>query len=270
MATIDNLYSLNYVVMNVLAKINKPEKNLYMRLLQFANNGFRRLNLADGMPVTMKTVTLPVDAATNTAILPNDYVDYYKIGLCINGVLVNFDMNDSLCLDSAEPASVCSCEEIAESISTCCNGSGGSAFSGGDSAYGTWYYPYYSYWHNGQFVAGAYGVGAGYRHGGYKINIPANKIQFDSCVTASEIVLEYKSSGLTGDGNAIIEQTAIPALIAYVQMEYNESVKDKYWAEKYRRAFVAEAGAMFKREGALSYSEWLSLFRSLTYSSPKR
>lgn len=265
--TINNVYSLNYVVQNVLAKINKPEKNLYIRLLQFANNGFRELNLADGMPVTMKTVTLPVDHATNTAILPDDYLDYYKIGLCINGKLVNFDMNDSLCLDSADAPSVCACDSatISTDIANCCNGS---VLGGG--AYGTWYYPYYSYYHNGQFVAGAYGVGAGYKHGGYKINLPANKIQFDSCVTAHEIVLEYKSSGLTGDGNAIIEQTAIPALIAYVQMEYNEAIKDKYWAEKYRRAYVTAASGMFKRQNALSYNEWLSLFRSLTYQTPKR
>jgi hypothetical protein len=181
-------------------------------------------------------------------------------------------MNDSLCLDSSSPESVCACsaEEISRSIDNCaCSGSD-LGFIGANSTLGTWYYPYYSYWHNGQFVGGAYGVGAGYRHGGYKINIPANKIQFDSCVTASEIVLEYKSSGLTGDGNAIIEQTAIPALTAYVQMEYNESIKDKYWADKYRRAFVSESAAMFKRENALSYSEWLSLFRALTYSTPKR
>lgn len=266
-STQNNIFDLNYIVKNVLAKVNKPEKNLYMRLLQFANNGFRRLNLADGMPVTMKTETLPVDQATNTAILPNDYLDYYKIGLCINGVLVNFDMNDSLCLGSAAPASVCACsiDEIASNIAQCCNGSGG-----GFEAFGTWYYPYYSYYHNGQFVAGAYGVGAGYRHGGYKINIPANTIQFDSCVTAPEIVLEYKSSGLTGDGNAIIEQTAIPALTAFVQMEYNEAIKDARWAQYYRRIWVSESAAMFKRKNALTYNEWLSLFRSMTFQIPKR
>lgn len=269
MSVTDNIYTLDYCVQSTLADIDQTETKAYLRHLKWANDAFRRLNLADGLP-TMKTVTLPVDQATNTAILPNDYIEYSKIGICVNGVLINFDLNDSLCLDSAEPASVCACsdEEITTTIQTCCNGGG----YGGDG-WGTWYYPYYSSWHNGQFVAGIYGVGAGFNRGGYKINLEANKIQFDSCVTAQEVVLEYKSSGLSSDGNAIVQQTAIPAILAYIHWRrclFSKDMAVKRDAENHRRSWVAESSAMFKRKEALTYTEWLQLFRKLTYQTPKR
>jgi hypothetical protein len=265
MSIADNIYTLEYCVNSTLADIDKTESKAFLRHLKWANDAFRRLNLADGLP-TMKTVTLEVDSSTNTAILPNDYIEYSKIGLCVNGVLVNFDMNDALCLDSAEADSVCACtdEEITAGIEACCNGIGSE---------GTWYYPYYSQYHNGQFVAGIYGAGAGFRHGGFKINLEANKIQFDSCVTASEVVLEYKSSGMSTDGNAIVQQTAIPAIEAYIhwkRCKFSKDTMEKRDTEMHRRTWVAESSAMFKRKNALTYSDWLSLFRKLSFQSPKR
>jgi hypothetical protein len=265
MGATDNVYDLNYCVNSTLADIDKTEGKAYIRHLKWGNDAFRRLNLADGLP-TMATVTLPVDQATNTVTLPNNFIEYSKIGLCVNGVLVNFDMNDSLCLDSAEPGSVCACteEEITTGIEACCNGDGG---------YDTWYYPYFSQYHNGQFVAGIYGVGAGFKHGGFKINLEANKIQFDSCVTADEIVLEYRSSGLSSNGNAIVQQTAIPAITAYIhwrRCKFSKDSTDKRDEEGHRREWVSESAAMFKRKNALTYNEWLSLFRKLTFQTPKR
>jgi hypothetical protein len=265
MSLVDGVYDLNYCTASTLADIDKTESKAYLRHLKWANDAFRRLNLADGLP-TMKTVTLEVDQATNTVTLPNDYIEYSKIGLCVDGVLLNFDLNDSLCLDSASPTSVCTCsdEEISTAISTCCNGG---------VVDGSWYYPYYSSWHNGQFVAGIYGVGAGFNRGGYKINLEANKIQFDSCVTATEIVLEYKSSGLSSDGNAIVPQTAIPPILAFIHWKrclFSKDPFEKRDAEAHRRSWVAESSAMIKRKNTLTYTEWLQLFRKLTYQTPKR
>jgi len=268
MSIVNNVYDLNYCVNSTLADIDKNETKAYLRHLKWANDAFRRLNLAGGLP-TIKTATLVVDKATNTVTLPNDYISYTKIGLCINGHLLNFDMDDTLCLQSAEPASVCPCsdEEISTAIQGCCNGNWG-----GDS-WASWYYPFYSQWHNGQYVAGIYGAGAGFRRGGYKINLEANKIQFNSCVTADEIVLEYKSSGLSTDGNAVVPQDAIPPILAYIHWRrclFSKDIMEKRDAEMHRRSWVTESAAMFKRQNALTYSEWLSLFRSLTYQTPKR
>lgn len=271
MSVENGIFDLNYCVQSTLADIDKGEGKAYLRHLKWANDAFRRLNLASGLP-TMKTVTLTMDTATNTVTLPQDYIEYSKIGVCRNGVLVNFDMNDSLCLQSADAASVCECssEEISTTIDTCC---GNDIWMGDSANWGTWYYPYYSSWHNGQFVAGIYGVGAGFNHGGYKINLEAWKIQFDSCVTATEVVLEYKSSGLSGDGNAIVPQTAIPPIIAYIHWKrclFSRDVMDRRSAESHRLTWVAESSAMFKRKNALTYNEWLQLFRAATYQTPKR
>lgn len=263
-----NIYSLDYVVRSCLADIDEPDSSpLYTKFLKWANDGYRRLNLAGLMPITMKSVVLDVDSATNTAELPNDYLYYLKIGLCIEGRIVNFDLADSLCLSPNEMnACPCSDEEIEQGINN--------ILATGDNWTGaSWYFPYYQHYHNGQFVAGFYGNGAGFYHGGYKINKTTNRIQFDSFVRAPRITLEYVSSGVNSTGDAIIEQTAIPALMAYVHKQRCAFSKDRNEMMKYgmySNIFTKEARGLNTRQNALTTAEWYQLFRKFTYQTPKR
>lgn len=263
------IYDLKYCVNSVQADLELPEGKQYLRLLKFAIDAFRRLNLAGQLP-TIKTETLEVDKATNTVIIPQDYVSYTKIGICCNGYFINFDIADNLCLQAPGQPTACACDdEIAETITKCCEG--GEGWAGDNVA--SWYYPYYSHVHNNQFVAGFYGMGAGFRHGGYKINLEAGIIQFDSCVRADEVVLEYVSTGIGGDGNATIPQGAIGAICARIHemnclLSRDPMVRQN--SSTWNRKWVAESSAFVKRNNALNYTEWLTLFRDLTYATPKR
>ena len=52
-----NIYSLDYVVRSCLADIDEPDSSpVYTKFLKWANDGYRRLNLAGLMPITMKSV----------------------------------------------------------------------------------------------------------------------------------------------------------------------------------------------------------------------
>lgn len=266
-----NVYTLAYVVDSCLADINETEGMRFMQFLKWAIDGYRKLNLSSLLP-NIKSVMLDVDPSTNTAKLPIDFIDYTKIGLCVNGVILNLDMHDELCLHDYA-TSVCGCTDsdintAIENVNSNVIGSGGYAWVGD-----TWFYPYYQHYHNGQFTAGYYGLGAGFGKTGYRINRELNCIQLNSNIQSGKILLEYKSSGLDATGNAIVPQTALLALQAWVhyrRLTFSTDRNDKMQAELFRRQFVNEGGNMALRQSALSKAEWVQLFRRFNYQTPKR
>lgn len=272
------IYSLDYIVSSCLADIGEPDTSpLYIQMLKWANDGYRRLNLAGLMPITFKTVTLDIDFATNTAVLPDDYDTYLKIGIVCNGVLINFAACDNIYLRDTSIQVCKTPEEIRRQIDVCCGtvsqaeGAATDIISGWGGV--SWFYPYYQHYHNGQFMAGYYGVGAGFNNGGFKINLQTGRIQFDSCVRLQQVVMEYISTGINSTGDALIQQTSIPALMAFVHKQrcsFSRDMKDKQDYNKFANQFTREQRALNSRQNALTLTEWYKLFRSVTYQTAKR
>jgi hypothetical protein len=182
----------------------------FMKFFQWATNGYREMNKANVIQSTIKSVNLPLNEF-NEAILPGDYYDYIKIGLCCHGYIVNFDKNDSICLERKAP---CCIEDIKCCMDTVNNGNAYLWFFGN-----SWQWGYMPYQHNGQFTAGYYGRGEGFYHGGYRIDAEKGVIKFDKCVRAEHVVLEYQSSGGIEQGNAFVPDMCIEALRHYVQWQ---------------------------------------------------
>lgn len=283
---IDGTFSIDYCVNSVLADLELPESKKYLQFLKFGVDAFRRLNLAGIMP-TVKTKRLEIDPFTHTARIPNDFVRLNKLGVMCGGHLINFDIDYSLALKSPNQIDTCPCspQEIKRQMEEmCCRGEGNNQASSTtpptaqqqyfdtDAAL-SWYYPFYSRWHNGQYTAGFFGMGAGFRRGGYLTNTEANIFQFDPCLHIDEVVLEYISTGIDESGNAIIPQNAIEAICAFIHERNCAVSKDqatKQMTAYWNRKWVAAATSMVKREQALSYDEWVLLFRTYTYQIPKR
>lgn len=274
-----NLYNLDYVVRSCLADIDEPDTSpLYMKMLKWANDGYRRLNLAGLMPVTMKSIYIDVDLATNTFELPNDYLYYIKIGMCYKGHVINLVADENICIRPDDPkACECDSELIANRIRYGCDCIDGNAVDGqqqfGDWFNVTWYYPYYQHYHNGQFTAGYYGRGAGFYGNGFRVDAANNRIQLDSCIRMDKVYMEYASSGLNETGDAIIPQDAIPALQAFIHKQrcaFSRERTDKQQYPQFANLFRVEHRAMASRQQALTGAEWYNLFRNLTYQTPKR
>ena len=308
---VTGLYTLDYCCNSVLADLGLPKGKEYIRFLKWGVDGFRRLNLAGQLP-TIKSATLAIDPHTMTARIPDDFVSLIKLGVCCHGHLINFDIDNSLCLRKPNQINTCPCtaEEINQTINQYCGCDGEdmtgefynanpnsnlpvskpAGMCGGDTMYGnstnagpewdgvsessSWYYPFYSRWHNGQYTAGFYGMGAGFRRGGYMLNLEANLIQFDCQIRRlDEVVLEYVSTGIDETGNAIIPQGAIGAICAYIHERrclMSKDAVDKQMAGTWNRKWTNEATALVKRNEALSYDEWVLLFRTYNYQTPKR
>ena len=260
-----SFYNIDYVVRDVMMdcgmSVSSPH---YIQFTKWAINAYRRLNLAGVMP-TLKCVQISIDSTSNTAPLPDDFVDYYKIGLCCGGYLLNFSVNDSICLPVGSSSCPCDIDQLTYATEQC---------NAGTYDYNTqWFYPYYQYSHNGQMMNGIYGAGAGFYAGGSRIDTERNLIQFDSTVTASAIVLEYRSNGLGDPTGSIVPEYALPAMREYLHWQrcrFSRDAYDRQMANEHRTTYSNYAMAMNAFGQSDTYSEWLQTFRDYTYQLPKR
>lgn len=202
------VYDLWYIVESVKADIGITTQKHDLRFFKWAIDGYRELNCYNILP-TMKTVTIDVDAS-GVAILPQDcdYWNIIKIGICINGSIINFWANDKICLK--RETGCCDVQQISKTINNIMNG----------TCLYDYYWYYLPYYHNGQFVAGLYGVGEGFYGGGFRYDEERGVLQFEPSLSARQIIIEYKSNGeLDIHGNAYIPEIAIRPLRNYVHRE---------------------------------------------------
>ena len=100
--------SLAYVVSSVMTDIGVSDEKHYVRFLKWAVDGYRKMNLHGLLP-TIRSIELEIDKSTNSANIPDDYIEYLKIGVCRNGYMYNFDYNSKICLPR-DGESHCPCE----------------------------------------------------------------------------------------------------------------------------------------------------------------
>jgi hypothetical protein len=242
---------------------------MYKPLLQYAINGLLDINLFVGDQI--KVAYLPVNQNTKTAELPLDYIRYTKIGYNDGGVIALFGLNRGLMM--ARDVDDCG-NQTNENTSNCgANTSGGSSnqLSNLIHPYSGYYYaPHYR---NGQFVGELFG-GAGGRHndGEFRIDHQNRQIVFNSEIQAEEIIIEYKSSGVSSDGSTCIPREYVPAIKAYVHWQRRE-YKDKV-AQSVKDSLMGRYYSQFEQlknlNLAFTLSEYLDSTRGTYKQTPKR
>ena len=260
---ITGIVNLDYIVNRVLMDLDDYSNTKYLKFLQYAIDGYTDLQLYTMQNV--KVAYLPVND-NKTVDLPNDFIEYTKIGYDAGGVFRTLGHNEDLMLPRAtddcgnvtnDNADVCATEELIIP---------GGVFPGS----GFYWSPHYR---NGQYVGELYS-GAGDEHidGRYRLDRDRGQIAFNSAMDADTIILEYKSSGVNGDGSTNIPRQCAPALIAYVhwqRREYNDKVAG---GEKMRlqQRYIVEYEKLRDLEFSFTYSEYISSRREGYNSIPKR
>jgi len=269
---IDGYYDLDYCVNSVLADMGETSKRHYQRFLNYAVEAYRRLNLGNMVAPTIKTVKLDIDSNTKTAQLPDDYVDYLKVGYSCGGIIINLDYNDDLRFELSNDIfpDACDCESELNQCQLLTQQQGLGQDFGGYPFYSNYWY-YASYWHNGQYTAGYYGYGAGHFRNAYRINKEKWQIQFDSYIKADFVILEYTANGLA-NGNAPIEETHIIAIKNYIQWRncLNDPTKNRLEAQLWERMWKQEVRGIIARASALTAHDWRQTYRRTLIATPKR
>lgn len=262
-------FDLWYIVNSAKQDIQAKGTSNDLLFLKWAIDGFRELNNYNLVLPSGRSVKLELDE-NNEVYLPDDFVDYYKIGLCVGGYIINFDLNETICLERGGP---CPCEEIEQTLRT--------GYCDTNNFWRTGC-QYLGYVENGQYVAGVYGQGAGFYRGGYRIDWEMRKIKFDRFVSATHIILEYKSDGGIGEyGNAFIPEILIRPLTAFVHRQRctfaSENATNKFksqmmvsqaikFGERYVNGVKAAAAKMY----GMTVDEMLATWRASIKQTPKR
>lgn len=267
-------FTLSYCVNSVLADLDETSKRHYQKFLHYAIQGYRRLNLGNLVETSIKTAKLDIDTNTKTACLPNDYVQFLKVGYSCGGTIINLDYNASLMnqLSDAIYPDACECQDMLNQCQQL-------AMSGElQTGYGYpnlpwlnsyWYYsPYY---HSGQYVSGYYGLGAGRMRNSYNINKEKWEIQFDSYIKADYVIMEYISNGVDC-GDAYIEESLIPAITAYIHWKaiLHDPTKNRLEARMFEDMWKRESRGVIARKAALTSWDWTQTWRRSINALPKR
>jgi hypothetical protein len=234
--------------------------------LQCAIECLRKMQQFEMIDTAVKSVRLPVTNDNNnhkTVNLPKDYYDFIRIGTCHNGIMINFDKNDSLCLDVDN----CPCASESEIIAIQNN-----ILNSQDNGYPTWWYPLWGQPYSYSYTIGSYGIGPGFYHGGYKLDLAKQQIILDAYVHAEEIVLEYIGDFVNDMGNALVPETYVQAVVKYIDfMRCDSSIDSKLYnraATKYNQ-WYAEIRDINSKQQKLNKAQWVQLLRAYTYLGVK-
>lgn len=182
---------ISYAVRLVQNDYGESTQHRYQQYLQWAINSFNELRYKVLRGIEVEYIKLNKNGI---AKLPPDYHDYRKVGVIINGVVLNLSINKDITKYVENPNKEIPCpEDITTAISQMNYG-----INVGDILYGRT--PYEGHYRNGMFVGEMYGYGGGYNDAGYfQIDKQRGLIQVNSIRNDAEFVLEYLSDGKVGE-----------------------------------------------------------------------
>lgn len=206
-------YSIDSVIKNVLLRRGYPI-HFYLDFLISGKDGVRQLAI-DSMPI-INTVLLPL-SASNAAQIPDDFVDYTKIGIrvgqMVKPLVEKSSINRLVYYGSAGTPD--KYNGITDIPSATNSGLAEPYLFGWDTV--TWD----SY---GEYVGRQYGFrGSGSEWDSFAIIPERGEIQCDENLDVSAIVVEYVSDGMSADAASKIHAYAVDTLEAYMIWQFKEN-----------------------------------------------
>lgn len=218
------------------------------QLMMYGKQAIRD-EIALGLSASIKSIKLTVDTTLNTVTLPNDYLEYTKIGVLDENCQVRvLGLNDkinfagSIALDGNNDPILDS-----DGIETLTAKSCTPTVSTDDDLSGLFFNNYYENFNNGRL----FGLGGGQNSlGYYRFNKMDNRIELDSQFGYSNIILEYiADETMTSDPQVPVEaEDFVRSYIYYrsVVRKNNVPQSEKSEAERRQRNSKKTANFRFK------------------------
>lgn len=244
---------LDEIIKSLLIQMGEQTEHKYMQMLDIGIRGVKEL--AFDVTQSVKAVSLPINDNL-TVDLPCDFVNYRRIGVCINGGLESLGLDTEMCIapnydGCGDPIAVATTSNNIESIESV-----------------SWITDY----RGGENIGGAYGIGGGNNSRGYyRINKETNQIVLSSDFSGDSIVLEYISDGSGDTGTFEIHVFAEEAVRAYMWWKHLQRKKYVSGQEKElaRRDFYNEKRIATARFSSFNKEEALQASRKNNKQSPK-
>jgi len=174
----------------------------------------------------IRSLKLTVDTSNNTIELPDDYVDWSKVGVVgSDGIVYVLGENKNINYSQAyqdgfgvkvtdsEDANDADGDGVFDRIDDKTPTNSGSPSSSDDVTQGFNSYIFRNYVYGAS--NGLYGIGGGHLYGGFRVNLDQNRIELESNDSISEIVIEYVADEARSK-NPSVHVYLEEALISYV------------------------------------------------------
>lgn len=176
--------TIGSIVDDVLNDLGIYTEENYVRYKQFVIRGVAEINLFHLR--NTKTVTLPI-SAINTVNLPDDFIDYTSIAICVDGREWTLTLNENICITDDTD---CSVEQ-------------------GNTGYEEIVSP-----------TPSYGASGGYNVSYYRIDKQRNRIVLQKSIPGADIKLTYITNGIDYNNETLIPLVARESLIAYTHWKH--------------------------------------------------
>jgi hypothetical protein len=218
--------SLAYVVRSLQNKQKVFNNVDYMHLLQLAIDAVSELNVITLDTIETAFITI---GDTNALELPNDYIDYVKIGFVgCNGCIWTLKLNNDLVRYPVQECGVPLdrvlggfCEQFPEQFPTPTDG-----------------YYFGTGFHQGNTLPLYYGIGGGFS-AGYRIDRQGRYLLISGLPKGTVICLEYKSTGIKIGETTYIPRQAVNTIHCHIMMteqDFGNIQSGTDWTRKFHSA----------------------------------
>lgn len=217
-----SLEAITQIASDFCEDIGDSTERGHLRYQKKLLKAFKKLNLYVSPCVEVESQIFPVNGEVQFE-LPCNFVYATKVGLLKNGVLVTLDLNRDLRLTKGKKPTD---TQIQNDLTCLWDG----------SLIGTEFYTFYNSVRRGQYVGELYGIGCGY-HSHQWYNINDGVLEIGSMVPDDvEVVIEYKSNGLSKEGFKLVPTEIVPYLEKEANKEWYEHSNPNLSADFERKA----------------------------------
>lgn len=245
-----NLINLKSIVNDyLLGRENDDFDSANEKQLMMYGKQAIRDELSIGLSASIKSIKLTVDTTLNTVALPNDYIEYTKIGVLdsncqvqVLGLNEKINFAGTIALDGGGDPIL-----DADGIETLDAKSCTPSSSSSDNYTGLFFNNYYNDYSNGRL----FGLGGGSNaRGYYRFNPMDNRIELNSEFSYDSIILEYiADETMTSDPQVPVEAEDFVRNYIYfrsVQRKNNVPQSEKSEAERRMRNSMKMANFRYK------------------------
>ena len=133
-------------------------------------------------------------------------------------------------------------------------------------------YDFANVYKSGQFVGGIQGIGAGYPSAGFfRVGSQSGLMHFSSEIPdGTDVVVEYKSTGVSDQMNVIIPNKAIDLIIAWVDYDREKRKSRASRLDAFRQDYKNAFRAVMAATKGCSLTDWNRAYRKTKKMSPNR
>lgn len=249
--------TLDQLVREAIIEFGGSDLNKFAQYFQYGVSGLRELNMDVSGVATVVEIAV---TENDTAILPDDYINYIRIGVCgADGNFHSLGYNPSLSLKREVDScgNVISCAGVAVGSND--------AFIGWEG--------FVDNYRNGELVGRFFGIGGGNNaNGQYRIDTFRGVIQLANLVTdTNSIVLEYLADLQKIDGKFVVHPFIYETLKSWIYWKSIQRNASKGLGEKdmARQDYWLAYQNTARRFTSSTVSEWTEAFRHGNQASVK-